>query len=240
MRKIKDNKPPITWLTTYSDLVTLLMVFFIFLISFGEVKKVKTQIILSAFSGKLGVKSGGEALVSTAEFQTLGQSFETLPSAKPENSLERSTNSYTAIFNPFVQSRRVRVVENERGTVISLFSDVFFEADSAKFDRENAREILENIRLLIDSPDFKGKVLIEGHSDNIPYQGTEFRDSWDLSLERAWVVFSELSALSSIYPFDESRVSLHGYGPTLPIEDNRSPEGRAYNRRVDIVLEAGR
>ena len=206
------------------------------LISFGEVKEIKTRIILSAFSGKLGVLGGGQTISPAAEFEALGESFEALPSTQQEDSLQRKDSPASEIFRPYVQTKRVRLIENEEGITISLFTDAFFDKDSADLDFGQVREVLENIRLLLDSDTFVGEILIEGHTDNIPYRGEEFKDSWDLSTERAWSVLQALRDIPSIYPLDERRVSIHGYGPNRPIERSDTPEGRAYNRRVDIVM----
>ncbi|BBM89549.1 motility protein B [Spirochaetota bacterium] len=225
------------WLTTYSDMVTLLMVFFIILLSFGDVKEVRTQIILSAFSGQLGLQSGGRSLESSEEFETLGQSIEALPSSQDETSLERSTNRAAAILNPYVRSKYIRVIEDERGLVISLFTDVFFAPGEAEVDADAIGDILQNIRLLMDSREFGGNILVEGHTDNVPYVGTEYRDSFALSSARAWEVMNAIREVPSIYPLNDKRISVHGYGANRPVEENTTPEGRAYNRRVDIILE---
>lgn len=236
-KKEKKEEKKEAWMTTYSDMVTLLMVFFIMLIAFGEVKEVKTRIILSAFSGKLGVLGGGQSLDTAAEFETLGSSFESLPSSTQGDNLQRKESPATEVLNPYVRSKRVRVIDNEEGITISLFTDTFFEKGSAEVDFASVREILENIRLLMDSEAFEGGILIEGHTDAIPYQGDEFKDSWDLSAARAWSVLQALRLVPSIFPLDESKISIHGYGPNRPIESNDTPYGRAYNRRVDIVLK---
>ncbi len=224
------------WMTTYSDMVTLLMVFFIILLSFGEVKKVRTQIILSAFSGQLGLQAGGQTLQSSEEFETLGQSIESLPSKRDEARLEVSTNRAAAILNPYVRSKYVRLTETERGLVISLFTDVFFRPGEAALAVEPIRDVLENVRLLLDSEEYTGDILMEGHTDNVPYVGIAYRDLFELSTARAWEVMNAIRTVDALYPLNETRISVHGYGPHRPIEDNATPQGRAYNRRVDIIL----
>ena len=225
------------WLTTYSDLMTLLLVFFIILISFGEVKIIKTQIILSAFSGSLGVLDGGLTLESSEEFESLGASVESLPSSQQGRDLDRADSEAEALFSPFEESKRIRVVENKDGIVISLFSDVFFEQGSAKVKFSAIKGVLENVRILLESNQFRGDIIIEGHTDSSPYVGEEFNDNWDLSMNRALNVFLALKSIPSIIPLNEDKIILKSLADNVPIDEDDTPQGRAYNRRVDIVLK---
>ena len=82
-------------MTTFADIVTLLMVFFVMLIASGETKIVKTLIILSAFEGKLGVLQGGQSL-SPGEFENRGRNIESLPSSRRAQSLEKALKRATS------------------------------------------------------------------------------------------------------------------------------------------------
>ena len=238
MAKKKERKKEegaAAWMVTFSDMTTLLMVFFVMLIAAGDVKIVKTRIILSAFDGKLGLLKGGKS-ISPGDFENVGQTIESLPSNQKAKSLSRSFEKAVSIFQPEIKSKKVRVTENERGVIISLMSDVFFEGKSAKIDYESVKSTLENLKLLMSNSDFTHQVQIEGHTDNNPYVGDDFKDNWDLSVERAWSILNALKLIPSLHAFDESKVSIHGYGSVKPIEDNTTPEGQAYNRRVDLVF----
>ncbi len=236
MKKVKEERKE-AWLSTYSDLMTLLLVFFIILIALGDVKIIKTKIILSAFSGSLGVLDGGLTLISSEEFESLGASVESLPAEEQGSSLDKANEQAESLFSPFEESKRIRLVENKDGIVISLFSDVFFEPGSAKIKRDAIDSVLENVRILLESNQFKGEIIVEGHTDNVPYFGQEFADNWDLSLNRAYNVFSALKSIPSIIPLNEKRVVLSTRGSYKPIESNDTPQGRSYNRRVDIILK---
>lgn len=240
MREKKDKKKKDSqndWMTTYSDMVTLLMVF-VMLISFGDIKKVKTRVILSAFSGKLGFLNGGQSFDQSEDFETLGSSFESLTSDQQAADLNHEAKKTSVdIFKPEVKSKRIRIIENREGITISLFTDAFFSKDSAAVNLPEIRETLENIRLLLSGEKFSGEISIEGHTDSIPYEGNKFRDNWDLSMQRAWAILDALRSVSLLYPLDEDRISIHGYGPNRPIASNDVPQERLYNRRVDIVLK---
>ncbi len=225
--------PP--WLITFTDLITLLLVFFVMLISLGDIKTVKTLIILSAFEGKLGILSGGQSLTA-GTFENMGQNIEALPSSKKEKSLSEAIKKAMAILDPEIKAKKVRVIENERGIVISLMTDLLFEPNSDQVNVDQIRGVLENLRLLIDLEEFDSHIKIEGHTDERKPQNTEFEDNWDLSVKRAWSVLNALRMVPSLTELDERKVSIHGYGDTRPVESNDTPEGRQYNRRVDIIL----
>ena len=236
----RQRKDPISrratpWLLTYSDIVTLLMIFFVLLMATGDVKIIKTRIILSAFEGKLGVLRGGQSL-SPGAFENMGQRIESLPSTERSRFLSKSYKKAINLFQPEIKSRKLRVLETERGLVISLMSDVLFEGGSADVHFEDIKSTLENLRLLIETLDDDQKILIEGHTDSIDYEGHAYKDNWDLSTARAWSILNALRLIPSLTAFDESKVSIHGYGRTRPVENNDTPEGRAYNRRVDIIF----
>ena len=222
-------------MVTFTDLIILLMVFFVMLMSIGDIKTVKTLIILSAFEGKLGILSGGQSLTE-GTFENMGQNIESLPSNKKEKLFSKAKKKAIAVLKPEIKTKKVRITEDERGIIISLMTDFLFEPNSAKVNMGQIRGVLENLRLLIDLEEFDSHIRIEGHTDERTPQNTEFEDNWDLSIKRAWSVLNALRMVPSLTEFDERKVSIHGYGDTRPVESNDTPEGRQYNRRVDIIL----
>jgi len=94
--------------------------------------------------------------------------------------------------------------------------------------------IIEKIRDLLLG--ISGTVAVEGHSDNIPYNGTRFESNWDLSAARALAVAHELFADPRIEP---GRFTVSGKADSRPLVPNDSPENRATNRRVEIVIQKG-
>ena len=223
------------WIVTFADMVTLLMVFFVMLIAVREAKIIKTFIILSAFEGKLGLLEGGKSL-SPDRFEEMGQRIESLPSFRRGKSLSRALKKASATFKPDIEAKRMRITEEARGIRVSLFTDFLFAPNSARLNMEASRRVMENLKLLLTSGEFDNHIAIEGHTDARPYSGREYKDNWDLSFQRAWVVLNGLRFIPALQELDESKLSLHGYGPTRPVESNETPEGRQYNRRVDIVL----
>ncbi|HOV62425.1 MAG TPA: OmpA family protein, partial [Spirochaetia bacterium] len=133
---------------------------------------------------------------------------------------------------PEIKSNMVRIKEDERGLIISLAADAFFAPASAEIDIENARETLQKASALLSSlPERKFR--IEGHTDSLPTDPTgPWPTNWELSTARATNVLHYLVD----FGVDERQFQVAGFADTVPIASNDTPEGRAYNRRVDIVI----
>jgi chemotaxis protein MotB len=124
----------------------------------------------------------------------------------------------------------VLVKLDPRGVVVSLPEAGSFgvgQADLSQAARQVIREVAD---VLEQNP---GEIRIEGHSDDVPITTSRFASNWDLSAARATEVIRFLLAQTAIAP---DRLSAAGYGEFRPIVANDSPESRAKNRRVDIVV----
>jgi chemotaxis protein MotB len=139
-----------------------------------------------------------------------------------------------SLFQPEVRSNKVKVTHEERGLVISLASDAFFNPASARVNIEETREILLRLASLLNSNEVGGrKVRIEGHTDAVDVDPAgPWQDNWQLSAERARAVLRYLTD----FGVEERRFQVAGFADTMPVSRNLTPEGRAYNRRVDIVI----
>jgi len=124
-RKIKCPPPP-PWMTSWSDLTTLLLTFFILLYNTNEMNGRDFYLVLSSFQGSLGMLSGGNTL-SKGSLVEMGLNVMTLPSAETGKSLGKMLKKAIEMFKPEVQSKIVRVTEDERGLVITLSGDAFFD-----------------------------------------------------------------------------------------------------------------
>ncbi len=229
--KKKVESPP--WLTSWGDLTTLLLVFFILMMSFAEIEGKDFFLILSSFRGSLGMFQGGYSL-SAGRLEELGQNIQNLPSTVQGRALAKSLKKAVSIFKPEIATRKVRVTEDERGLVITLTGDAFFDSGSARI-KEDVRPVLEKVgRILKSVPNF---ARIEGHTDSNPTgardAGEGFPTNWELSSARAVNVLRYLTEEENVEP---KQLSAAAFGEQRPLDVNTTPEGRAYNRRVDIVI----
>lgn len=232
-KKCPPCKPGVEpWLATYGDMVTLLLCFFVLLMNPEAIDGARLELILASFTG-LGPLEGGNTL-EVGNLAELGHTVMTLPSQKKGRGLDKARKSAMSLFTPEIKSKKVRITEDERGLIITLAADSFFKPASAEVDIERARKTLQKTASLLNSPELKGrKVRIEGHTDagktdpNGPWPS-----NWELSLIRSANVLRYLTEFGS----DENSFHAAGYADTRPLQSNLTPEGRAYNRRVDIII----
>jgi chemotaxis protein MotB len=235
-REKKKKCPPAgapAWMTTFSDMTTLLLTFFIMMFTTATVDGSDLRLILSAFQG-LGALEGGTTLDAEGKLAALGNNIMALPSRKAGTSLDRAKKLAVSLFQPEIKSRKVRITEDERGIVISLSADAFYRPASAELNIEEARTTVQNLANLMKA-DFmvKRKFRIEGHTDSSPTDDAgPWRSNWELSSARANNIVHYLRDFN----VNEKQLQVAGFADTVPLAANETEEGRAYNRRVDIIL----
>lgn len=129
-----------------------------------------------------------------------------------------------------IASGDVALRETPEGLVISLREVGFFESGSAEI-RASSLPAFERLANLLRESDYD--IRIEGHTDNVPIHNTKFSSNWDLSTARATAT---VRLLLVNFGFDPERLAAAGYAEFRPIASNETPEGRAMNRRVDVVV----
>jgi chemotaxis protein MotB len=238
MAKLKRKKSEIKgapgWLLTMGDMNNLLLCFFIVLM--GEetvVRGYEFLYVLSSFKGNVGIMAGGKS-VSKGNMMELGHNIAALPSTERQQFMSRVLKRAVEAFKPEIESKYVRVREDERGLVITLSGDAFFDPGSARLKGE-VRPIIKKLGRIIKNVD--NFVRIEGHTDNSPLTPAKaqvaYKSNWELSSARSLNVLHYLTDEEEVNPRQLSAVA---FGEYRPIDDNDTPQGRAYNRRVDIVI----
>jgi len=226
------------WMTTYGDMNSLLLTFFVMLIATlsKNTSTSEIQLILSAFKGSLGSLEGGNTLTKgpLAEF---GNTIESLPSQEIGKRLAKELQRAAQILSPEIRARKVRIQETQKGYKITLSSDLFFRPGSAEIDFEEGRETLTKVGLLLKETPENVKIEVVGHTDNTPIPKTSeaakiYPTNWELSTARACGVVRYFEALG----INPTRMYAEGRGEYEPIESNDTPEGRAYNRRIEIYV----
>jgi chemotaxis protein MotB len=213
-------------------MVTLLLTFFVLMFTTATIDGYKLRMILSAFQG-LGMMEGGNTL-QAGKLAELGNSVMSLPSMESGRALDEARRAAISLFEPEIRTKKVRIKEDERGLIISLAADSFFRQASAEVDIEEARPALQKVARMLQRPELsERKFRIEGHTDNVPTDPDgEWATNWELSAERATNVLHYLVD----YGVTEDQFQVAGYADTVPLASNETEEGKAYNRRVDIVI----
>ena len=239
-KKQEDSAPPDTALNTYADMVTLMLCFFAIMFNPDETTQAQLDAISTSMqSGGLGALAGGLTL-SSGRSADLGNTIMSLPSLERGRSLGTALRRAVSVFSPEIRSNKVRVTHDERGIVITLASDAFFEPASAIININATRDILLRLGSYLASDELTRtregslrKFRIEGHTDSIGIDPMgPWADNWELSAARAINILRYLTDLG----IDEKRFQIAGFSDTIPMASNDTAEGRAYNRRVDIII----
>ena len=220
------------WLLTYGDMVTLLLTFFVLLFTTATIDGYQLRLILAAFPG-LGNYTGGNTL-EAGPLAELGNTIMSLPSMERGRALSEARREAVSIFEPEIRSNLVRITEDERGLVITLAADAFFASGSARVNIEQTRELLQKLSRLLSSSELDSRRFrLEGHTDDIPVgPGLPWESNWELGSDRAAAVLRYLVD----YGVDEAQFQLMSRGEFAPLVENTTAEGRAYNRRVDVII----
>ncbi|NOY92762.1 MAG: OmpA family protein [Deltaproteobacteria bacterium] len=220
------------WLATFSDLATLLLTFFVLLLSFAQLDVAQFQDALGSIRDAFGVQH-----VTRGRFEALSStpvSLSDMPSS-PMTGMTQSETQALEDVKEMVHERGldddVDVVMSNRGVVIRIRDKVLFASGSDELVPE-ARPVLTKVGELAKV--FTRGVIIEGHTDDRPIHTARFPSNWELSGGRASQVLRFVVNETHV---DRSRLSIAGYADTHPLVPNDSDEHRARNRRVEFVFE---
>jgi chemotaxis protein MotB len=222
------------WLTTYSDMVTLVLCFFAIMFNPDEVTpSTMSQITVSFLARGMGAQAGGNTL-SVGRLAEMGNNILSLPATDKGTSLGTALKKAVSLFTPEVKQKKMAITSDERGIIISLASDAFFAPASAVINIEATRDILLRLGTLLASNDLAGrKFRIEGHTDSTPIDPAgPWESNWELSAARSIAVLKYLTGVG----IPDRRFQVAGFADTMPVSADDTPEGRAYNRRVDVII----
>lgn len=226
---------PLGWMVTFSDLVTLLLTFFVLLISMSSMD-VKT--IRQAFGLFFTGGSGPLEFTREGQLEDLGKILERLEQL-PSKALMEQQKLKEMIFK-FDDTAYARLLEllkdeveveaTEGGLAIRMSNYILFNKGSAELKKENLpllHRLAEALRVT------QYPISVEGHTDASLKEGGTEAAAWELSLERALAVMKYFTVEEGMRP-DRFRVG--GLGPSQPLVPNDSAQNRARNRRIEVVL----
>ena len=224
-KKEEEHENGERWLISYADFITLLFAFFVTMYSTSSVHEGKYRAVADsvneAFHPYVSLSSSNIRLTSK---QSGPDMFD--PGLKLFFKYKKMEDEVKAM-DP---SGKIKVIIDKRGRVIRIDEGLAFEGGKAEILPE-FREKLDKIADLIAA--LPNQVQVEGHTDNIPINTPAFPSNWGLSTARA---MSMVNYFVDRHAMDPQRFSVSGYGEFRPIDTNDSPEGRAKNRRVEIVI----
>jgi chemotaxis protein MotB len=220
------------WMLTYLDMITLLMAFFCILFAFAQVDAVKFRQVAQSMSMAFGAGGGAGQNVITNYSGTgiIPQISSNSLIALRENNQFKSIIKLIRDYAATQGLKQVRTKITERGLELSLPESVLFESGKADLSSKS-REVLDRLAEIL----FKLNTVIrvEGHTDSVPIHTVKYESNWQLSTDRATNV---IMYWISKYPSQSSNLSAAGYGEYHPLDTNNTYEGKAKNRRVEIIV----
>ncbi|MGD2036882.1 MAG: OmpA family protein [Desulfobacterales bacterium] len=240
MRRLRHNrgneeKKSAGWLTTFNDLVTLLMVFFVLLFTMSTIDTRKMQDFQYALQSGLGImETGNKVAISVKKTQPVDDMSHIMTQAEGERDRQGSSLPGGKSVDPIRQLVKadldIQVTRTHQGTRLSFEDQVLFDFGRAAINPAGSI-FLDKIADALSKIPYA--VRVEGHTDNVPIQTRRFPSNWELSVARAVSVVKYFAEVSNI---DPKRLSAVGYGESRPVAANDSPSDRAKNRRVEILL----
>jgi chemotaxis protein MotB len=261
--KCRSGTP--AWMTTFADLMSLLMCFFVLMLSFSEMDVQKYKLIAGSMKMAFGVQREVQVEQIPKGTTIISPEFSAgKPSPTILNELRQQTTDETKNNLDFtdslykgkgkdealeeaaqsVQSQRIKEVlqqeiaqglldvESSPGkTIIRIQEKGSFPSGSAELIQPFT-SVMNKISDVLATA--SGRIVIAGHTDNLPIATNRYRSNWDLSAARSVTVLHHLLTFNR---FDRRRFLIQGYGDSDPLISNHTALGRARNRRVEIILE---
>jgi len=223
------------WLTTFNDLVTLLMVFFVLLFTMSSVDSRKMQDFQYALQSGLGVlKTGTKVSISVKKTQPVDDMSHIMTQAEGKRNKKHSRQPGDKLMDEIQQLTKadldIQIIHTHQGTRLSFEDQVLFDFGSATINPAGF-VFLDKIADTLDKIPYAMRV--EGHTDNVPIETRRFPSNWELSVARAVNVVKYFAEVSNI---DPNRLSAVGYGESRPVAANDTASNRVKNRRVEILL----
>jgi len=271
--KCEEGLPP--WLATFADLMSLLMCFFVLLLSFAEIDAARFKKMAESMKDAFGVQRQVQVLDVVMGTSVIKQEFSpsTIPEPSPldevrqqttevekqqldvpdekksqdqlekealaarmqqiMNEVEQQAEDLREALKDEIEEGLVVVETDETRIIIRIQEKGSFPSGSADFNA-GFLDVVDRISdAVVRAP---GRVVVAGHTDDVPIYTAKFRSNWELSSARAVTVVHALLMNPGVAP---DRVLVEGHADSKPLVTNDSPENRAKNRRVELILVRG-
>ena len=254
-RKEEPPKPAAAWMSTFSDLMNLLLCFFVLLFSMSTIDAAKFEQLAASFSDSFSIFSSGSTSIGEGllvgngvmqlneldEFMnTMGKESEEIeeetdPLEELKKEQMNASEELAELIEEIVQEQNlaneVDVDFTSQYVSLTLNGGILFDSGKATLKPESS-VVLNKIGIILEKY-AKSVIEIEGHTDNVPIHTSQFADNDELSDARALSVFRYVLEHTNL---DPANLKHAGRGEYVPVADNATPEGRTKNRRVEIKI----
>jgi chemotaxis protein MotB len=227
------------WLVSYADFITLLFAFFVVMFASTQSDRTKAQEVSASVREALAHGQMSAAIASVMRGRPSDTKAARPPEPRstqdadplpPRPDLVQSLTALSQKLNPELKAGKMEIKLEPRGLVISLRESGFFASGNDGVDPASY-PVIEKIAAVIKS--LPNPVRLEGHTDSRPIHTSRFHSNWELSAARS---IAMMVLLTDQFGVSHQRVAIAGYADNAPTDTNDTEEGRAHNRRVDVVL----
>ena len=234
------------WLVSYADFITLLFAFFVVMFASTQADRAKTQAVSASvrealehgqFSAAISTVLGrgrheNSRMPTNPDRVKESQNLPPIipPAAAHPADLKQSLETLKGGLDFELKSGKLQLTLEGRGLVISMREAAFYKSGDDAVD-PSSYPIIEKIAGVIR--DLPQPLRLEGYTDGVPIHNSRFHNNWELSAARA---IAMLELLQQRFQIPPERMAVAGYAENAPTDTNDTAEGRAHNRRVDLVV----
>lgn len=248
-KKDQDERISESWLIPYADILTLCLALFIVLFAMSDVNAKKFEGMAQSFNQLLASGTGifdYPSPIPTDEAKGLDVQEKDIKEAEKQKAAEKEEKeqkvdrleleSVQKKVNSYIQEKNLTDNLNtsltDEGLLVTIRDNVLFASGSAEVRSEDVKVAKEISQLLVMDP--PRNIVISGHTDNVPIRNVQFDSNWELSVMRAVNFMKIILDNDKLEP---RWFSAKGFGEYQPVAPNTSSEGRAKNRRVEILIQ---
>jgi len=225
---VEEGAP--AWVVTFGDLMSLLLCFFVLMLSFSEMDRKKYKVVSGSIAHAFGIQKKTPVFDSPKGQKIIAKEFDqaVIVNKIQEKLVKPIVVEIETNFKEMKDLIEVDVAGNQ--VAIRLMGETTFDLGKAEI-RPQMLPLLIKIGALLKRT--RGEIIIAGHTDNLPLRGGPYKSNLGLSMARAASVADLFLKKASIKP---KRISTMGFGKHRPLASNDTRQGREKNRRVEIIL----
>jgi chemotaxis protein MotB len=220
------------WMCTFGDLMSLLLCFFVLLLSFSEIDRQKYKVVAGSMEKAFGMQRKKNVSESPRHgLKMIAKDFdqEAIATRVKEFIGQELEENFDELYGKIQNDIEIEAGKDQ--VVIRMMGESTFDSGKAEIKTELKPLILRIGQILTQAT--AGDIVFAGHTDNVPVKGGPFQSNLKLSIARAATVAQFLLDQTAI---DPKRISTMGFGEYRPIADNATVSGRRKNRRVEIIV----
>ena len=215
------------WMITYSDMITIVLCFFVIFFSLSSEKNSMLSDIKDSLSNQISSLEDENTKLKKEKESLAVELFDLV-------NIEKDVHTSKEDFISFLRKNnlldKISILQSERGLAVRFKDSILFTSGEAEISKEGF-EILDKIGSKLTL--IPNSIIVEGFTDNIPIHTPKYPSNWELSVARAINVVKFLTQEKSI---SQERVSVSGFGEQGAIDTNDTSSGRANNRRIEITI----